>query len=191
MVTRTRPHDTNGTAPTEGAEERAQANAESTARESSESEQPGEAQAYSEGEMPDEPGVRTRRRRASGVERADGTREIPDRLVEDVSSVTAAAAVGVAAAVIEAELLPGILIGAGAMLLGKMFPRLTRGLRPVAKMIIRAGIAVTDKTREMVAEAGEQVQDMAAEVRAERAQTADQRARTRAARRGTTAEAAG
>lgn len=41
-------------------------------------------------------------------------------------------------------------------------------LRPVAKAVVRAGLAVTDKTKEMVAEAREQTSDLVAEVRAER-----------------------
>lgn len=100
-----------------------------------------------------------------------------DGLVADVSAVTTATVVGAAAAILEAELLPGILIGAGAMLVGKMFPRVTRGVRPLAKMIVRGGIAMTDKAREAMAETGEQFQDMVAEVRAERDQAPGQRAR--------------
>lgn len=120
--------------------------------------------------------------RASEMRPGNGERHVPDdRLVEDVSAVTTAAAIGVAAAVIEAELLPGILIGAGAMLIGKMFPRVARTFRPVAKTVIRAGVAVTDKAREVAAETGEQVQDMVAEVRAERGAAREGRARARPA----------
>ena len=71
---------------------------------------------------------------------------------------------------IEAELIPGIAVGAGAVLLGMMFPQVRRAMRPVLKTAVRAGMAVTDKAREMAAEAGEQVQDVIAEVQSEREQ---------------------
>lgn len=143
-----------------------------------------------EADQPDDTQTRARGRRRNGARRENDEDQIPDRLVEDVSAVTTAAIVGTAAAVIESELIPGILIGAAAMLVGKMFPRVTSGMRPVAKMIIRAGIAVSDRTREVVAETGEQLQDMVAEVRAERDQTVQGRAQARAARKGAPAEAA-
>lgn len=128
----------------------------------------GEEQAYAESQE-DLEGLRPRSgRRRSGIRRnLDGQHE-PDGLIGDVSAVTTATVVGAAAAILETELLPGILLGAGAMLVGKMFPRVTRGVRPLAKMIIRGGIAMTDKAREAMAETGEQLQDMVAEVHAER-----------------------
>jgi hypothetical protein len=146
--------------------------------------------AHAEREQADEMETRARGRRRNEARQRNGDEQIPDHLVEDVSAVATAAVVGTAAAVIESELIPGILIGAAAMLVGKMFPRVTSGMRPVAKMIIRAGIAVSDKTREVVAETGEQFQDMVAEVRSERDQTAQERGRSRAARQGPSAEAA-
>jgi len=93
-----------------------------------------------------------------------------DTLADNVGSVATAAAVVVGAALIEAELIPGIAVGAGAVLLGMMFPQVRRAVRPVLKTAVRAGLAATDKAREMAAEAGEQVQDVMAEVRAEREQ---------------------
>lgn len=110
------------------------------------------------------------RRAAEALRGRDGT-------YEDAASVGTAVAVGVTAAIIESELIPGILIGAGALLVGRMFPRVAKGIRPVAKQVIRAGIAMSDKAREVVAEAGEQVQDMMAEARAEREQPAAKRPR--------------
>jgi hypothetical protein len=128
-------------------------------------------------------------KRRHGVTRRNGEQPIPDGLVEDVSAVATAAIVGTAAAVIESELIPGILIGAATMLVGKMFPRVTRGMRPVAKMIIRGGIAISDKAREVVAETGEQFQDIVAEARAERDQAVQEQARSRGARRSQPAAA--
>lgn len=141
-----------------------------------------------EGEAEVERRPRARGRRRSMM-REDLDYEMSDELVEDVSAVTTAAVVGVAAAVIEAELIPGILIGAGALIVGKMFPRLVRGMRPVAKTLIRTGLALTDRTREVMSETGEQFQDMVAEVRAERDESAEMKGRTRG-RRAAQAEAA-
>lgn len=109
---------------------------------------------------------------ANGVRRDNGERHHRgEGVAGDVGAVTAAVAVGVAAAMLEAELLPGIAIGAAAIMVGKMFPRIARAFRPVAKTVVRTGVSVADKGREMVAETGGQMQDMVAEVRAERDQT--------------------
>lgn len=83
------------------------------------------------------------------------------------SKIATVAAIGVGAALIEAELIPGILIGIGAMLAPKVFPKLGNSIRPLVKGIVRAGYSVVDKSREMAAEAGEQFQDIVAEVKAE------------------------
>lgn len=138
---------------------------------------------------PDEVRQEAAPKRRRGVMRRNGEQPIPDGLVEDVSAVATAAVVGTAVAVIESELIPGLLIGAAAMLVGKMFPRVTRGMRPVAKMIIRGGIAISDKAREVVAETGEQFQDIVAEARAERDQAVQERTRSRGARRSQPAAA--
>jgi hypothetical protein len=127
------------------------------------------------------PAAERRTARGNGADEVTIVQRAGDTLVENAGSIGTAVAVGVAAAVIEAELIPGILIGAGAVLLGKMFPSVAAGLRPVAKTVLRAGIAATDKAREVVAEAGEQVQDMVAEVQAER-EHAGTRPRSRRAR---------
>ena len=74
------------------------------------------------------------------------------------------AAVGLAAALIEVDLVPGILIGVGAMLAPKLFGG---SLRPLLKNAIRAGYSVRDRAREMMAETSEQFQDIVAEVKAE------------------------
>jgi hypothetical protein len=91
-----------------------------------------------------------------------------DAISDDAGGIATAVAIGVGAALLEAELIPGILIGAGAVLLGKMFPQVRSAVRPMVKGVVGAGLAMADKAREMVAEANEQVQDMVAEVRSER-----------------------
>ena len=93
-----------------------------------------------------------------------------DALSGEMGGLATAAAIGVGAALIEAELVPGIVLGAAAMLLGKVFPQLNEGVRPLMKAAVGAGLAVADKTRTLLAEAGEQMQDVVAEVRAERRQ---------------------
>jgi Protein of unknown function (DUF5132) len=77
------------------------------------------------------------------------------------------AAVGVAAALIEVELIPGMLLGVAAMLMPNLLPRLGSGLRPLVKGAVRAGYGVADRARETIAEAGEQFQDIVAEVKSE------------------------
>jgi len=129
---------------------------------------------------------RAARAAGNAARRAADALRGPDGTYENASSVGAAVAVGVVASIIESELIPGILIGAGAMLVGKMFPSVAKGIRPVAKQVIRAGLAMTDKAREVVAEAGEQMQDMVAEARAEREQATTERPRARRASRART-----
>jgi hypothetical protein len=81
------------------------------------------------------------------------------------------AAVAVATALIEAELLPAVLIGAGAAMLPRLLPGAGYVLRPVLKTVIRAGYGIFSTAQQWVAEAGEQVQDMVAEVQAEQRAT--------------------
>lgn len=81
--------------------------------------------------------------------------------------VATIAAIGIGAALIEVELIPGILIGIGAMLAPKFFPRLGTALRPIVKGAVRAGYALVDKGRELAAETSEQLQDIVAEVKSE------------------------
>jgi hypothetical protein len=107
-----------------------------------------------------------------------------DAISDDAGGIATAVAVGVGAALLEAELIPGILVGAGAVLLGKMFPQVRNAMRPMVKSAVGAGLALADKAREMMAEANEQMQDVVAEVRSERDQQ-------RSARPGSTARSGG
>src|SRR5689334_3898496 len=94
----------------------------------------------------------------------------PPAAVENTSLTDKAltvAAVGVAAALIEVELIPGMLLGVAAMLAPNLLPKIGNGLRPLVKGAVRAGYNVASKARETVAEAGEQLQDIVAEVKAE------------------------
>jgi hypothetical protein len=79
------------------------------------------------------------------------------------AKVATIAVVGVGAALISAELIPGIIIGVAACLLPGIGPK----LKPLFKSTVRAGYSAVRKTREMVAEAHEQVKDVVAEARAD------------------------
>jgi len=87
-----------------------------------------------------------------------------DLVSGDNTSVAAAAAIVVGAALIEVELIPGLIIGAGAILLGKLFPEVGDYVRPAIKGALRAGFVLTQKVQEVVAETSEQVHDLVAEV---------------------------
>jgi hypothetical protein len=93
-----------------------------------------------------------------------------DLLSGEAGAVGTAAAIVVGAALIEVELIPGLIIGAGAILLGKLFPELGGYVRPLIKGAVRAGFSASQKAREVMAEASEQVQDLVAEVKQEQAQ---------------------
>jgi hypothetical protein len=90
-----------------------------------------------------------------------------DLLADEAGSVAAATAIVVGAALIEVELIPGLIIGAGAILLGKLFPELGSYVRPAIKGALRAGFSMGQKAREVMAEASEQVHDLVAEVKHE------------------------
>jgi len=84
-----------------------------------------------------------------------------------VAKVAIAGAIGLGAALIEASLIPGILIGAAAVLAPKYLPGLRDGMRPLLKSTVRGVYKLSEKTREALAEAQEQVQDIMAEARHE------------------------
>jgi len=94
------------------------------------------------------------------VERHDGQNTL-------ASKAATVAIVGIGAALIEAELIPGILIGVAAMVAPNVLPKVGQGLRPLIKGMVRAGYSLTERARESFAEAGEQIQDIVAEVRSE------------------------
>ncbi|HSU32942.1 MAG TPA: DUF5132 domain-containing protein [Bryobacteraceae bacterium] len=86
------------------------------------------------------------------------------------SKLATVAAVGIGAALLEVELIPGMLLGVAAMLVPDLLPRLGNGIRPLVKGAVRAGYSVAERTKETVAEASEQLQDIVAEVRSEQNQ---------------------
>lgn len=86
---------------------------------------------------------------------------------ELVATVAAVAVVGIGAAVFEAALLPGLVLGVAATCVPRFFPQIGSALQPLFRTTVRGAYQIGQKTREMVAEAQEQVQDIVAEVDAE------------------------
>ena len=99
-------------------------------------------------------------------EAKDPEAEDQDR-ADIVATVATVAVVGVGAAVFEAALLPGIVLGVAAMWLPQYFPRMGEALNPLVRSTVRGAYKIGHKTREMMAEAQEQFHDIAAEVHAE------------------------
>jgi hypothetical protein len=92
--------------------------------------------------------------------------EDPNRS-ELVATVATVAVVGVGAAIFEAALLPGLVLGVAAMWAPQYFPKMGEALNPLLRSAVRGAYKLGNKTHEMVAEAQEQVHDIVAEVHAE------------------------
>jgi len=83
------------------------------------------------------------------------------------TELATAAVVGIAAAIIEIELLPGILLGMAAMLVPKLFPNLPQVGLPLLKSGIGLGFQAMDKAQRLIADASDRAQDILAEVKAD------------------------
>ena len=80
--------------------------------------------------------------------------------------MAAAATVGVicvGAALFEAALIPGMVIGVAAMLVPKALPRLGAAVEPAFRGAVRGTYKLGQKARHVMAEAQEQVHDIVAE----------------------------
>jgi len=86
---------------------------------------------------------------------------------ELAATVATVAVVGVGAAIFEAALLPGLVLGVAAMWAPQYFPKMGEALNPLFRSTVRGAYKLGNKTREMMAEAQEQVHDIVAEVHAE------------------------
>ncbi len=86
-----------------------------------------------------------------------------------LATAATVAVVGVGAAIFEAALLPGIVLGVAAMLVPKMLPNVGAAIAPAVRSTVRGAYVLGQKTKEMVAEAHEHVNDIVAEVHAESA----------------------
>jgi hypothetical protein len=85
----------------------------------------------------------------------------------DTTSVVTATAIVVGAALIEVELIPGLIIGAGAILLGNLLPEIGAFLRPTIKGAVGVGFSITNKARQVMAETSVHVHYLVAEVKHE------------------------
>jgi hypothetical protein len=81
--------------------------------------------------------------------------------------------VAAGAALFEAALLPGLVLGVAAMAAPKYLPKLASSLAPVFKSTVRGTFTLAQKSKEAFAEAHEHVNDIVAEVRAEDAEGAN------------------
>lgn len=84
-----------------------------------------------------------------------------------VASAVTFGVIFVGAALIEAALIPGMIVGAAAVLAPKYLPKIGAGLEPLVKGAVRGAYKFGQKAREVVAEAQEHVNDIMAEVNAE------------------------
>jgi Protein of unknown function (DUF5132) len=85
-----------------------------------------------------------------------------------VATAATVVVVGLGAAVFEAALLPGLVLGVAAMWAPKYFPKMGEALNPLLRSTVRGAYKLGHKTKEMMAEAQEQFHDIAAEVHAEK-----------------------
>jgi Protein of unknown function (DUF5132) len=82
-------------------------------------------------------------------------------------TVATVVVVAAGAALFEAALLPGLVLGVAAMAAPKYLPKLAGALTPLFKSTVRGTFKLAQKSKEAFAEAHEHVNDIVAEVRAE------------------------
>ena len=86
-----------------------------------------------------------------------------------VDGAVVVGAVVVGAAIFEAALIPGILLGAAAVVAPKVFPKLGERMEPLFNTAVRGVYKAGRKARAIVGEAQERMGDIAAELDAEEA----------------------
>ena len=82
-------------------------------------------------------------------------------------TVATVVVVAAGAALFEAALLPGLVLGVAAMAAPKYMPKLAGALGPIFKSTVRGTFKLAQKSKEAFAEAQEHVSDIVAEVKAE------------------------
>jgi hypothetical protein len=87
-------------------------------------------------------------------------------------TVATVVVVAAGAALFEAALLPGLVLGVAAMAAPKYLPKMASALTPLFKSTVRGTFKLAQKSKEAFAEAHEHVNDIVAEVRAEDADSA-------------------
>ena len=96
-------------------------------------------------------------------------------------TVATVVVVAAGAALFEAALLPGLVLGIAAMAAPKYLPKLANSLNPLFKSTVRGTYKFAQKSKEMFAEAREHVHDVVAEVKAENETAANNGAASRPA----------
>lgn len=100
----------------------------------------------------------------------DGSEAEADATQPDFTTTIATIGViGVAAALFDLALIPGMVIGVAAAYAPKYVPTLGDRLQPLFNYTVRGAYKVTRKARSAVAETQERLHDLAAEVEAEEA----------------------
>jgi hypothetical protein len=103
------------------------------------------------------------------AEPRDPIEDVQDDQRDLLATAATVAVVGVGAAIFEAALIPGIVLGVAAMLVPKILPNIGAAIAPAVRSTVRGAYVLGQKTKEMVAEAHEHVNDIVAEVHAESA----------------------
>ena len=114
------------------------------------------------------------------IEETDDTALLDDASPDSsmIATVATIGVVGVGVAVLEAALLPGVVLGVAAVAAPKYLPRLGSAMAPIFRSAVRGVYMAGRKTREIVAEAQEQVNDIVAEVDSETDHAVDAEAHT-------------
>ncbi len=108
--------------------------------------------------------------KASSSPEPDGPAAGAAREPDLTTTVATIGAIGVAAAVFDVALIPGMLIGVAAAYAPKYLPQVGERLEPVFNAAVRGAYKMTRRARNVVAEAQERMHDIAAEVEAEEAE---------------------
>jgi hypothetical protein len=113
---------------------------------------------------------------AVGARPAEAAAPAPNTEAENkcsnaATTATVVGVVAVGALIFEAALIPGMILGVGAMLVPKVLPRLGEGLQPTFRATVRGAYKAGRMARHAFAEATEQVHDVVAEAKAGSATT--------------------
>lgn len=101
------------------------------------------------------------------VEHEETDDELSAEESDIVATVATVGVVAIGAAVFEAALLPGLVLGVAAVAAPKFVPKIGSTLSPLFKSTVRSIYKFGQKTKEFVHETNEHVQDIVAEVDAE------------------------
>ena len=86
-----------------------------------------------------------------------------------IGGVATVGVICVAAALVEMSLIPGMIIGVGAMLVPRALPHISNAVEPTFRYTVRGAYKLGQKARHAFAEAEEQVRDIVAEANADSA----------------------